>query len=57
MEQLYSQLDDWSKQLAAIPKQEFTIPRVLQFTQEKAIQPGDARSLTCSMPRAITRGT
>ena len=37
MEQLT--IDEWAKQLCAIPKQDFTIPRVLKFTQEKAIRP------------------
>jgi cysteine dioxygenase len=37
MEQLT--IDEWTKQLCAIPKQDFTIPRVLKFTQEKAIRP------------------
>jgi cysteine dioxygenase len=32
-------IDDWTKQLAAIPKQDFTIPRVLKFTQDNAIRP------------------
>ncbi len=32
-------IDEWTKQLCAIPKQDFTIPRVLKFTQEKAIRP------------------
>jgi len=32
-------IDDWAKQLAAIPKQDFTIPRVLKFTQDNAIRP------------------
>ncbi|MGH9746521.1 MAG: cysteine dioxygenase [Candidatus Acidiferrales bacterium] len=36
MEQLT--IDDWAKQLAAIPKQDFTIPRVLEFTQKKALR-------------------
>jgi cysteine dioxygenase len=36
MEQLT--IDDWAKQLAAIPKQDFTIPHVLKFTQEKGIR-------------------
>ena len=37
MEQLT--IDEWTRQLCAIPKQDFTIPRVLKFTQEKAIRP------------------
>jgi cysteine dioxygenase len=37
MEQLT--IDDWVKQLCAIPQREFTISRVLQFTQAKAIRP------------------
>ncbi len=36
MEQLT--IDDWAKQLAAIPKHDFTIPRVLKFTQANAIR-------------------
>ncbi|MFZ3217958.1 MAG: cysteine dioxygenase family protein [Candidatus Acidiferrales bacterium] len=32
-------LDEWVKQLSAIPEKQFTIPRVLEFTQRKAIQP------------------
>jgi cysteine dioxygenase len=36
MEQLT--IDDWAKQLAAIPKRDFTIPRVLKFTQANAIR-------------------
>src|SRR5271167_4065217 len=32
-------IDDWAKQLAAIPKQDFTIPRVLKFTQDNAVRP------------------
>jgi cysteine dioxygenase len=32
-------IDDWAKQLAAIPKQDFTIPRVLKFTEDNAIRP------------------
>jgi len=32
-------IDEWVKQLGAIPEKEFTIPRVLEFTQHKAIQP------------------
>ena len=42
MEQMTMQqltIDEWTKQLCAIPKQDFTIPRVLKFTQEKAIRP------------------
>src|SRR5580698_4716911 len=37
MEQLA--IDEWTKQLCAIPKQDFTIPRVLKFAREKAIRP------------------
>jgi cysteine dioxygenase len=36
MEQLT--IDDWAKHLAAIPKHDFTIPRVLKFTQDNAIR-------------------
>jgi cysteine dioxygenase len=32
-------IDDWVKQLSAIPKNDFTIPRVLNFTQEKCVRP------------------
>src|SRR5580692_2166084 len=32
-------IDEWVKQLGAIPEKEFTIPRVLEFTERKAIQP------------------
>jgi cysteine dioxygenase len=32
-------IDDWVKQLNNIPKTEFTIPRVLEFTQRKGIRP------------------
>src|SRR6202007_2697378 len=32
-------IDEWVKQLGAIPEKEFTIPRVLEFTKQKAIQP------------------
>lgn len=32
-------IDDWVKQLSAIPPREFTIPRVLDFTKQKAIRP------------------
>ena len=32
-------IDAWVKQLGAIPEKEFTIPRVLDFTERKAIQP------------------
>jgi predicted metal-dependent enzyme (double-stranded beta helix superfamily) len=32
-------IDDWVKQLSAIPLKDFTIPRVLTFTQQKAIRP------------------
>ena len=32
-------IDEWVKQLGAIPEKEFTIPRVLEFTEQKAIQP------------------
>jgi cysteine dioxygenase len=32
-------IDDWVKQLEAIPEEQFTLPRVLQFTQQKAIRP------------------
>jgi cysteine dioxygenase len=31
-------IDDWVKQLCAIPEKEFTIPRVLEFTQRNAIR-------------------
>ena len=37
MEQLT--VDDWVKQLCAIPQKEFTIPRILRFTQANAIRP------------------
>jgi cysteine dioxygenase len=37
MEQL--SIDDWTKQLAAVPKSDFTIPRILDFIQKKAIRP------------------
>src|ERR1700747_1630007 len=37
MEQLT--IDERAKQLGAIPKQDFTIPRVLKFAQEKPIRP------------------
>jgi cysteine dioxygenase len=37
MEQLT--IDEWAKQLCAIPKQDFTIPRVMKFAREKAIRP------------------
>jgi len=37
MEQL--SIDDWVKQLCAIPEKDFTIARVLQFTQEKGVRP------------------
>ena len=36
MEQLT--IDDWTKQLCTIPKKDFTIPRVLEFTQKKEIR-------------------
>src|SRR5271156_5766833 len=32
-------IDEWVKQLSAIPEKEFTIPRVLEYTERKAIQP------------------
>ena len=32
-------IEEWVKQLGAIPAQEFTIPSVLDFTERKAIQP------------------
>jgi cysteine dioxygenase len=32
-------IDDWVRQLLAIPPKDFTIPRVLAFTQQKAIRP------------------
>ena len=32
-------IDEWVKQLSAIPEKEFTIPRVLQFTQTRGILP------------------
>lgn len=32
-------IDDWVKQLEAIPEEQFTLPRVLEFTQQKAIRP------------------
>lgn len=32
-------IDEWVKQLGAIPEKEFTIPRVSEFTEQKAIQP------------------
>jgi cysteine dioxygenase len=32
-------IDEWVKQLNAIPEREFTIPRVLQFTQTRGIRP------------------
>jgi cysteine dioxygenase len=32
-------IDEWVKQLSAIPEKEFTIPRVLQFTQTRGIRP------------------
>ena len=32
-------IDEWVKQLGAIPEKEFTIPRVLEFTEQKAIHP------------------
>ncbi len=32
-------IDDWVKQLSAIPKNEFKIPRVFEFTQQKAVRP------------------
>jgi cysteine dioxygenase len=32
-------IDSWIKQLSAIPKEEFTIPRVLDFTQQFPVQP------------------
>jgi cysteine dioxygenase len=32
-------IDEWVKQLSAIPAKEFTIPRVLQFTQTRGIRP------------------
>jgi len=35
----YVAIDDWVKQLSGIPKTDFTIPRVLEFTQRKGIRP------------------
>jgi cysteine dioxygenase len=32
-------IDDWVKQLEAIPEEQFTLPQVLEFTQQKAIRP------------------
>jgi cysteine dioxygenase len=32
-------IDEWVKQLSAIPESDFTIPRVLHFTQTKAVRP------------------
>jgi hypothetical protein len=32
-------IDEWVKQLRAIPEKQFTIPSVLEFAQRKAIQP------------------
>lgn len=32
-------IDEWVKQVAAIPAKEFTIPRVLEFMQAKAVRP------------------
>jgi cysteine dioxygenase len=32
-------IDEWVKELSGIPTKEFTIPRVLQFTQTRGIQP------------------
>jgi cysteine dioxygenase len=32
-------IDEWVKQLSAIPEKEFTIPRVFDFTTRKAIDP------------------
>lgn len=32
-------IDEWVKQLSAIPEKDFTIPRVLQFTQTRGIRP------------------
>jgi cysteine dioxygenase len=32
-------VDKWIKRLSAIPKEEFTIPRVLEFTQQFPVQP------------------
>ncbi len=32
-------IDQWVKELSAIPTKEFTIPRVLQFAQTRGIQP------------------
>jgi cysteine dioxygenase len=32
-------IDEWVKQLGGIPEKDFTIPHVLEFTQQKAIQP------------------
>jgi cysteine dioxygenase len=32
-------IDEWVKQLCAIPEKEFTIPRVVEFTYSKAIDP------------------
>ena len=35
----YVTIDHWVKQLGKIPKNDFTIPRVLDFTQSKGIRP------------------
>ena len=35
----YLAIDEWVKQVAAIPAKEFTIPRVLGFMQSKAVRP------------------
>jgi len=35
----YVAINDWVKQLSDIPKTDFTIPRVLEFTQRKGVRP------------------
>lgn len=35
----YVTIDDWVKQLTEIPKNDFTIPRVLEFTRTKGVHP------------------
>jgi cysteine dioxygenase len=32
-------IDDWVKQLSAIPKEQFNIPRVFDFTKQKGVRP------------------
>jgi len=32
-------IDEWVKQLCAIPESEFSIPRVFNFTAQKGIRP------------------